>query len=283
MEFILKTIFLVSIVMIFVVIMLIFNVISDNYVIKNKNNLIDKRNSLYNKCKTNGSILLENFDCFDLYINRMSLNKIHKCSSSVISNAQNDEIKYLIKYSNLENSIECVEELSFCIDFLKKLSEFKSDMGVLLNEINSNLPLFVRAFASKKQIPYIVSNTDFKLDKITNPQFVFLYISPGGKSRREYRIEITDNLLEDLKGEISFKISKKGNMKMQRNAMTNDLREAIKKRDNYTCCICGNSVFAEPNLLLEVDHIVPISKGGKTEAANLQTLCWKCNRSKSNK
>lgn len=69
----------------------------------------------------------------------------------------------------------------------------------------------------------------------------------------------------------------------QRQMMTNDLREAIKKRDNYTCCICGNSVFNEPNLLLEIDHIVPISKGGKTEASNLQTLCWRCNRSKSNK
>ncbi|MCM1180947.1 MAG: HNH endonuclease [Clostridium sp.] len=63
--------------------------------------------------------------------------------------------------------------------------------------------------------------------------------------------------------------------------MTNDLREAIKKRDNYTCCLCGNSVYNEPNLLLEVDHIVPISKGGKTEAGNLQTLCWRCNRKKS--
>ena len=37
------------------------------------------------------------------------------------------------------------------------------------------------------------------------------------------------------------------------------------------------------NLLLEVDHIIPISKGGKTEPDNLQTLCWKCNRTKSNK
>ena len=44
-----------------------------------------------------------------------------------------------------------------------------------------------------------------------------------------------------------------------------------------------NMAIEEPNLLLEVDHIVPVSKGGKTEADNLQTLCWRCNRSKSNK
>ena len=71
--------------------------------------------------------------------------------------------------------------------------------------------------------------------------------------------------------------------KEQRRLMTKKLREFIKKRDNYTCCNCGNSVYAEPNLLLEIDHIIPVSKGGCTNEENLQTLCCKCNRSKSNK
>ena len=79
------------------------------------------------------------------------------------------------------------------------------------------------------------------------------------------------------------KLKKKGHIKAQRNAMTADLREAVKQRDNYTCQMCGNSVYKEPNLLLEVDHIIPISKGGKTEAGNLQTLCWRCNRKKGNR
>src|SRR5216683_2707298 len=34
---------------------------------------------------------------------------------------------------------------------------------------------------------------------------------------------------------------------------------------------------------LEMDHIVPVSKGGKTEESNLQTLCRRCNRAKSKK
>ncbi len=71
--------------------------------------------------------------------------------------------------------------------------------------------------------------------------------------------------------------------KKERNKMTKALRQRIIERDNYTCQICGNSTYNEPNLLLEVDHIIPISKGGKTVDNNLQCLCWKCNRSKGNK
>ena len=65
--------------------------------------------------------------------------------------------------------------------------------------------------------------------------------------------------------------------------MTSNLREKIKNRDNYACKICGLSVEKEPNLLLEIDHIIPLSKGGITTEDNLQTQCWKCNRSKGNK
>ena len=69
----------------------------------------------------------------------------------------------------------------------------------------------------------------------------------------------------------------------QRALMTSKLRESIKQRDNYTCKQCGLSTYDEPNLLLEIDHIVPISKGGLSTEENLQTLCWKCNRTKGAK
>lgn len=65
--------------------------------------------------------------------------------------------------------------------------------------------------------------------------------------------------------------------------MTARLRGHIKHRDNYTCLKCGVSVAAEPHLLLEVDHIMPVSKGGLSVPENLQTLCWRCNRRKGAK
>lgn len=66
----------------------------------------------------------------------------------------------------------------------------------------------------------------------------------------------------------------------QRQAMTPSLRYYILNRDNFHCRCCGRGI--EDNIKLNVDHIIPISKGGKTEADNLQTLCWECNIGKSN-
>jgi len=49
-------------------------------------------------------------------------------------------------------------------------------------------------------------------------------------------------------------------------------------RDGFQCVKCGAS---GKDANLEVDHIIPISKGGKSTMDNLETLCFKCNRGKS--
>lgn len=53
-------------------------------------------------------------------------------------------------------------------------------------------------------------------------------------------------------------------------------------RDGWKCLSCGRSA-REDGVLLEVDHIIPRSKGGSNDIENLQTLCKKCNIGKSNK
>ena len=69
--------------------------------------------------------------------------------------------------------------------------------------------------------------------------------------------------------------------RVERAKMSESLRYDILKRDHYKCQICGAS--AKDGVKLQVDHIIPVSKGGKTEPANLQTLCSSCNIGKSNK
>jgi len=51
-------------------------------------------------------------------------------------------------------------------------------------------------------------------------------------------------------------------------------------RDGFTCQYCGRR---PPEVILEVDHIQPASKGGDDEDLNLVTSCWECNRGKSAK
>ena len=114
-------------------------------------------------------------------------------------------------------------------------------------------------------------------------KFTFQYVSSGGNSSAKcvviLDIDNLNNLVIYLNDRINFRKSIKG----QRALMTSYLRLQIKERDNFTCKICRNSVSIEPNLLLEIDHIVPVSKGGLSSLDNLQTLCWRCNRSKGSK
>ena len=57
------------------------------------------------------------------------------------------------------------------------------------------------------------------------------------------------------------------------------LANKVLKRDEYTCKICGRK---SPDVILEIDHIKPHSKGGRTVLENLQTLCMECNFAKLN-
>lgn len=66
----------------------------------------------------------------------------------------------------------------------------------------------------------------------------------------------------------------------ERVKMSASLRYEILKRDHFKCVLCGRTP-AEDNIKLHVDHIIPISKGGKTEWDNLRTLCQDCNLGKS--
>lgn len=79
-------------------------------------------------------------------------------------------------------------------------------------------------------------------------------------------------------------LEKEGKMtfiKRQRAIVSDSLRYNVLRRDNYRCCICGAT--AQDGVKLEVDHIIPVSKGGKSTLDNLQTLCERCNRGKGTK
>lgn len=57
--------------------------------------------------------------------------------------------------------------------------------------------------------------------------------------------------------------------------ISSSVQDRVWKRDEGKCVKCGS------NEKLEFDHIIPFSKGGANTYRNIQLLCEKCNRSKS--
>jgi 5-methylcytosine-specific restriction endonuclease McrA len=57
-------------------------------------------------------------------------------------------------------------------------------------------------------------------------------------------------------------------------------RDSIFERDDYRCQYCGNHF--EP-LSLNLDHVIPRDRGGKTSWENIVTSCIKCNSRKANR
>lgn len=56
--------------------------------------------------------------------------------------------------------------------------------------------------------------------------------------------------------------------------------KAIKAAQDYRCLACG---VQEPAITLTVDHVLPLSMGGRNDAANLQALCLACNLRKKDR
>lgn len=55
-------------------------------------------------------------------------------------------------------------------------------------------------------------------------------------------------------------------------------RWKILERDDFTCRYCGRRA---PSVVLEIDHVVPRSRGGTNHESNLVSACEDCNGGKS--
>ena len=207
-------------------------------------------------------------------------------SAAVFASAENNPIDYVIKnfYPNKAIYPEQIQKLHLLVEELATLKDarniienYKKDYHQYLRDVPSYIMDEDEAgFYSRLGF----ANID---ESVLVVEYKFSYTSGGGMAKRTFTIPMTEETIVQLIDALEGKLTASAFTKEQRALMTNKLREFIKERDNFTCCNCGNSIHIEPNLLLEIDHIIPVSKGGYTVEENLQTLCWKCNRSKSNK
>ena len=111
--------------------------------------------------------------------------------------------------------------------------------------------------------------------------YTVTYTSPKGQNsyRRAWTFR-TDELKDALAEANRVDQNHESNL-YQRTLFSNSLRYDVLKRDGFRCQICGRT--AQDGVKLHVDHIIPVSKGGKTEMGNLRTLCSDCNVGKKDK
>ncbi len=123
--------------------------------------------------------------------------------------------------------------------------------------------------------PYIELKGDVK--KIKGKTFYrgdsFTIIKDEDKPEVKVFLEDID-FLTVLPVEIEYVMS---DILKKRTSLPSKLRFDVLNRDNHTCKYCGKK---PPEVILEVDHIKPVSEGGKDEIENLFTSCRDCNRGK---
>lgn len=207
-------------------------------------------------------------------------------SATVFASAENSPLEYIVKnfYPNKTRYPEQIQKLHLLIEELETLKEakqiienYKEDVQQYLTEV----PSFVMEYDESgfySRLGFATIN-----ENVLTVEYKFSYTSNGGRAQRSFTVPMTEDTIVSLIQMLESKLTMSAFTKEQRSLMTSKLRQQIKERDDYTCKYCGNSTHKEPNLLLEIDHIIPVAKGGCTEVGNLQTLCWKCNRQKGSK
>lgn len=207
-------------------------------------------------------------------------------SAAVFASAENSPLDYIIKnfYPNKQSYPEQIQKLQLLVEELETLREAKEIIENYKQEYQQYLS-DVPDFIMQNDESGFYSRLGFaNIDESTlTVEYKFVYTSGGGMAQRSFTVPMNEETIIELINALESKLTLSAFAKEQRAMMTTKLREFIKERDNFTCCNCGNSIYKEPNLLLEIDHIIPVSKGGCTVEDNLQTLCWKCNRAKSDK
>ena len=121
----------------------------------------------------------------------------------------------------------------------------------------------LRNFFGKKL--YFKSQLEMEIMKLTDED-LFL---------KEDNVEYGARPLEDLTLHKLGKI----NPDLEKKIRAEVFEKSKDKEGYYTCAVCTKK--AKNRIYFQIDHIVPMNKGGKTKIENLQVLCRKCNGTKS--
>lgn len=129
-----------------------------------------------------------------------------------------------------------------------------------------------------KEIRDIDAVATISLDDLRKiqPEFQFNF---KNLVHRVARLEISDTTPIDV-GQLTFEEAiipgiVKGK-KRKRKDVAYEMKDLLLREADYSCQQCGARL--EDGATLEIDHVIPVSKGGTDDYVNLQILCATCNR-----
>jgi 5-methylcytosine-specific restriction endonuclease McrA len=229
--------------------------LNKKYELKNK---LQKQKELFQSCKTKSEFGKTDFDECLKYDIRTKTSKYDSLINS------NEEARQRYKSYVKEYNALIPKKLSYIANF-----KFK-DIRLWIINFYENL-----IFKTYKLKPFRYTKVKVKIS----------YRSPQGQKyyKKEYPYSYDELKVhyDRVKENIKLGTTRQNIIRIERAKVTPSLRTLILKRDNYTCKHCGATI--DDGVSLHIDHIIPVSKGGKTEESNLQTLCDWCNLGKSDK
>ena len=260
--------------LLFIIVFIIYAV--DQYKHKEYSSFVIKNSILLNKLNEINSkyhfLSVPNFDQAHIYDNENFYDSI-SCEDYLLYQLQ-------FKKKNVEDAIKCVETNKETYELYRREISSIYSFGQFLLPINGRniqklIELEKNFFEKQRLKPTLNFNIHIALKcSLINGR---VYATKDRSFSAEYVLELIKRL-NNKDG--TFYIDKgiwDALCRVERGRVSNRMRFSIYKRDGYRCRMCGKSgTFGT----LEIDHIKPIAKGGKSTYDNLQTLCKSCNQKK---
>ena len=247
------------------------------------------RNSKYKQFVLSNSESIQKMDelnrkyTFIVYESKISL--YHRFDNKGYWN-KTETIAYLSR--EIRNNLETWFKLRSNIESNRELlNEYKSD----IEKIKTSIPADVCASKKMKYKKCLKVESKIFNEKIQDPDtdvaitVKLRYVSRKGKvDLSKANMFGYVELIRILDSVSTSRVDRKTYERLalaERAMLSDSMRYDVLKRDGFRCVLCGMS--SKDGAVLHVDHIIPVSKGGKSVMSNLRTLCEKCNIGKSNK